>query len=111
MNRNKKISLIATAYITVLFLMAGLFFITENRKQADPTIIDNFSSLKIGTPYIEIEKKFGKPNADIGSGLHIFTYEQQDGSKVLLGFADLNSLLYVKLMDNSGKTTDLVISN
>ncbi len=33
----------------------------------------------------EITETFGKPEKDIGSGLHIFVYTLDDGSEILLG--------------------------
>jgi len=70
------------------------------QKNFTVNLID-FQNIKIGTPYSDIQKQFG-PAKDIGSGLYIFIYTLGDKSQVMLGFADLNSLMYIKHKLNNG---------
>ena len=53
------------------------------------------------------EEVFGKPDRDIGSGLHIHEYALDDGSKVLLGFGGPGPIFYAKLLTMDGKREDL----
>jgi len=75
------------------------------QKNSLVTLVD-FQSIKIGTPYLDIQKQFGQAK-DIGSGIHIFVYNLFDGSQVLLGFADLNNLMYIKHKLNNGAIEDI----
>ena len=49
----------------------------------------------------------GKPDRDIGSGLMIYEYGLDDGSKVLLGFPGPDKILYAKHVKKDGKAVDL----
>jgi len=73
--------------------------------------LDTFRKLKLGTPYATVEQQIGKPKNDIGSGIHIFVYDLSDGSQVLLGFANLDSLLYVKHKLPNGSVENIVSEN
>jgi hypothetical protein len=65
--------------------------------------IDYYKALPKGIIFSEIEKIIGQPDSDIGSGVHIYVYKQNDGSEVWLGYRDPDTLLYVKqkLIDDS----------
>ncbi len=69
-----------------------------------------FASLKLGVPYKEIVNEVGEAGRDIGSGIHIFEYTIESGEKVILGFADLEKLLYVKELRANGESVDLVVA-
>jgi len=65
--------------------------------------------LKKGMSFQEVKRNFGNPVKDVGSGLHIFVYEIDNGLSVWLGFADLNALMYAKVVNKKGDTlSDLV---
>jgi hypothetical protein len=72
--------------------------------------LNDFKKLKLGTSYSDVEKQFGKPDKDVGSGIRIFVYTLSDGSQVWLGFAELNNLMYVKHRLNNGTTEDITVN-
>jgi hypothetical protein len=69
--------------------------------------VEPFRALKKGMPLTEVVPWVGDADADIGRGIHVLEYKLADGARVLLGFADFKSLLYVK-HEKAGKTEDLV---
>ena len=47
--------------------------------------------------YDDLVESFGNPDSDIGSGMHIYVYEMDDGNKILIGYADY--IWYAKHVD------------
>ena len=76
---------------------------TDFRRQ-----LDAFRQLRKGMSYAEAKAWVGPADRDVGSGLHIMAYRLEDGTHVLLGFADFNNLLYVKHHRTGGQSDDLV---
>jgi hypothetical protein len=66
--------------------------------------VENFRFIRAGMGYAEIAARVG-PGKDIGSGLHIFAYDLADGRQVLLGFADLNEIIYGIIFDPAANTS------
>lgn len=77
-------------------------------KVLQPRNIDYFKSKldKTLTP-AKAEEIFGKPDRNIGSGLIIYEYGLDDGTKVLLGFPGFDRILYAKHIGKDGKAVDL----
>ena len=72
-----------------------------------PRTLDHFKA-KLGktlTP-AKAEELFGKPDRDIGSGLMIYEYTLDDGTKILLGFPGPEKILYAKHVTD-GKAVEL----
>lgn len=44
----------------------------------------------------KVRTKLGEPTRDIGSGIHIYVYELQDGSSVSIGSPDGSDIWYVR---------------
>jgi hypothetical protein len=44
--------------------------------------------LKPDMGYSDLRSRFGKPDADIGSGIHVYVYNLDDGTQVTIGFTD-----------------------
>lgn len=53
------------------------------------------------------EKRFGKPDSIVGSGLLIYVYKLDDGCELMLGFSGFQPLLYAKVKSADGSVTDL----
>jgi hypothetical protein len=70
--------------------------------------VELFRGLRKGMSYAEAVEWVGDADRDIGKGIHIMAYPLEDGSRVLLGFPDLNRLVYVKHELKGGKAVDLV---
>lgn len=51
--------------------------------------------------YATITKTFGQPNADKGSGVHIYVYGLKDGTSIWIGYAD--KILYARQMDSNNQ--------
>lgn len=68
-------------------------------------------------PFLRIKPKMsmkqvvetcGLPDKDIGSGIHIFIYELEDGSEVWIGTPDAKKILYVTHVFKTGKKRDII---
>jgi hypothetical protein len=68
--------------------------------------VETFRPLKKGMPVAEAFDWAGHADADVGSGIHVLEYKLPDGSRVLLGTADMKTLMYVK-HEKDGKAEDL----
>ena len=91
--------------ILPLITVVGIIFYVFNLRGGRDLTLSDFETIKVGTSYAEVEKQFGKPDKEIGSGLHIPVYILSDGSEVMLGFAE--NLLYIKHRLNDGKIIDI----
>jgi hypothetical protein len=69
--------------------------------------LESFRQLRKGMSYPLITTWVGDADKDIGSGIHVMVYALDDGSRVLVGFADFNRLLYVKHVAKDGKAEEL----
>jgi hypothetical protein len=97
-----------------LLTIAGKFDLAAVEKALDQPprtdfarSLDAFRSIKKGDSVSVVLSWVGNADADIGSGIHVLEYKLKDGSRVLLGTADLKSILYLNY-DKDGKVTDLV---
>lgn len=61
------------------------------------------SKLHMANTYDDITKAFGEPDRDVGSGIHIYVYELDDGTEVWIGYTD--RILYARHMKDA--TTSL----
>ena len=61
-----------------------------------PRSIEAFKEIGHSTSLRDVERRFGPPNSDIGSGLFIYVYRLPDGSDVRIGASDPNKILYVR---------------
>jgi hypothetical protein len=79
---------------------------TELEKQTD-SIIYFEQHLKADMTYENLKSTFGEPDNDIGSGIHIYLYNLQDGSKIHIGFVD--SILYARHVDVNDQLIKVLI--
>jgi hypothetical protein len=70
--------------------------------------LESFRALKKAVAYSDVVAWVGFADKDVGSGIHVLVYGLADGSQVLLGFADFQSLMYVKHQLKKGEVEDLV---
>lgn len=94
------------------FLCCLLVFITATACD-DSTIsisrnsIEYFRKyLKEDMDYPDLRSRFGKPDADIGSGIHIYVYSLDDGSQVTIGFTD--KILYARHINETDLLEELI---
>ncbi len=55
----------------------------------------------------ELIKTFGQPHNDIGSGIHIYIYELNDGTRMVIGYID--SILYAMHVDKEENVLHILI--
>jgi hypothetical protein len=58
----------------------------------------------------KITKLCGKPDGDIGSGIHIYIYKLADGSEIRIGTPDNKQIMYVIQVTANGKERYLLKS-
>lgn len=100
--KKKKILIIGTAIIIMIFVIVGFIFFTNGTKDkmvirvdgwdmeytnSDRNLtVENFESIEVGSSLEEIENKLGKPDGWIGSGILSPVYVLEDNSAVELVF-------------------------
>ncbi len=57
--------------------------------------VESFRFMDSNTTLHDLIGKVGKPNCDVGSGIHVYMYIMADGSTLLVGSDDGSSILYV----------------
>ena len=62
--------------------------------------------LKPGMDYSDIRSIFGEPDADVGSGIHIYVYNLEDGTQVTIGYTD--KIIYARQIDETQVLTELI---
>ncbi|MCP3932010.1 MAG: hypothetical protein GY705_23300 [Bacteroidetes bacterium] len=55
----------------------------------------------------DVFKSIGKPEAEIGSGLFIYKYTIDDGSKILIGSKDNETIMYINQIHENGDVTNI----
>jgi hypothetical protein len=55
--------------------------------------------LKKDMKFIDIKQRFGEPDEDKGSGIHIYVYKMKDSSTIWIGYTD--KILYARHMDGN----------
>lgn len=86
-------------YALLLFLC--LSFSCHKEQEATPRnqlAWEDFKSfLTADTDYQAIVAKFGMPDRDIGSGIHIYVYDLKDSTEMWIGY--VGRILYARHMD------------
>ena len=93
----------------LLILLSVLLFTScteENAANADSA--DYFSQhLRADMTFGDIVKAFGEPDADIGSGIHIYVYILEDSTEIRIGFTD--RILYATHLDRNQQVLTILI--
>ena len=80
----------------------------EEGDTANPDSADHFSHhLRADMTFREIVKAFGEPDADIGSGIHIYVYILEDSTEIRIGFTD--RILYATHVDQDHQLLKVLI--
>lgn len=95
-----------TFIILIALLLAAC---TDNELEASQkdTLAYFEEHLKADMNYEKLKRTFGEPDNDIGSGIHIYLYNLQDGTKIQIGFVD--SILYARHVDANGQLIDKLL--
>lgn len=71
--------------------------------------IELFKKLKKDSSIVDMVTVIGKPDDEVGSGIFIFVYNLDDGTRVLIGAPDLNKPpLYMVHVFKDGRKDDLI---
>jgi len=57
--------------------------------------------------YADLVNKFGEPDEDIGSGIHIYVYKLSDSTSIIIGYTD--KILYAKHVDSDQQVLHIII--
>lgn len=96
----------AIIFIPIVILL--LVACSKRNEGVKPLTYNDFKiSLTSQMDYVAIVKKFGLPNKDIGSGIHIYVYELSDSTEVWIGYTD--KILYARHVDKHQHLLDTII--
>lgn len=70
-------------------------YMTQVCAPATARTLEKYRQIQSGMSFEDICRLVGPPDQEIGSGLHVFVYELDDGSVVYMGFASLSEVMYV----------------
>jgi hypothetical protein len=62
--------------------------------------------LKKEMKYSDLSLIFGKPDSDIGSGIHIYVYKLSDGTRVVIGYTD--QIIYARHVNENEVLSELI---
>lgn len=90
----------------LLFLAVFAFALSAgcSKKEKEPEVrtVEYFTlHLTAAMNYSDITQTFGQPDADKGSGIHIYVYNLKDGTFVWIGYTD--KILYARHMDSNNQ--------
>ena len=95
----------------IFFFFLNSFVIVACNKNDSQNNRDSYAyfskELKANMDYNSIVNKFGEPDEDKGSGIHIYVYKLQDGTEVWIGYTD--KILYARHMNNNGQLLHTLI--
>jgi hypothetical protein len=86
--------------LVLLVFTLGLSFSYCNKKpDISKDTYEYFKAhLNVDMTYAQIVAAFREPNGDLGSGIHIYFYDLDDGTCIWIGFAD--RIIYARHMSN-----------
>lgn len=94
--------------ILPLVLLTAFLFACNDDEPLERDTLDFFQRNLSGEMSLrEVEVTFGKPDEDVGSGIHIFVYNLSDGTNVMIGITDV--LLYARHVDEQGNVLQELI--
>lgn len=79
---------------------------TDNNDQKD-TLQYFEANLKADMKYDDIVNIFGPPDGDSGSGIHIYYYNLNDGSRIVIGYVD--KIFYARHVSANGQVLHNII--
>jgi hypothetical protein len=57
--------------------------------------------------YNSIKSVFGEPDADVGSGIHIYVYNLSDGTRIVIGYTDF--IMYARHLDEDDQVLNVLV--
>ena len=68
---------------------------TDVSKSYAPRSLEAFKEIGNSSTLEDVQRRFGPPDKDVGSGIYIYTYLLPDGSDVRVGASNPTKILYV----------------
>ncbi len=93
--------------IILLFCLAVIFGSCDDPDAYQNDIGYFQQRLKPDMKYTHLKLIFGPPDADIGSGIHIYVYDLDDGTKVCIGYTD--TIVYARHLDQNDQLLAVLI--
>jgi hypothetical protein len=93
--------------IFILFTTAWMLSCSDDTP-ANRDTFDYFQqNLKADIAYAQITSIFGEPDDDIGSVIHIYVYELEDNTKIMIGYTD--HIHWATHVDKNNQVLDVII--
>lgn len=90
----------------LILLLAGIGC-REEAVTLDRSVQHFSAELTSETTFTTIVKKFGQPDLDRGSGIHIYVYRLSDSTEIWIGFSE--HILYMVHVDGQGQVIQQLI--
>jgi len=88
--------------LLAILLTGMLLTACKKDNNAEKDTFEYFNAnLKADMKYDEMERLFGQPDGDAGSGIHMYFYVLSDKSTIVIGYAD--KILYARHMSKTGQ--------
>jgi hypothetical protein len=92
------------SFIILLQFATACYGLNQTTVSPDDTLTRaDFEFLEIGMSYDEIVARVGPADREVGSGLHIFVYDLDDGSQMTLSFMTLEELFSAVIVQPDGE--------
>lgn len=88
----------------ILFVLALSISACNKKYDLSKNTYEYFSAnLKATMKYADIVAKFGEPIGDLGSGIHMYYYNLDDATCILIGYTD--HIIYARHMSSCNLST------
>ena len=95
-------------YLFVFLLTCVLASCSDKNTEVPKRSLEYFTTwLKPDMKFNELTTRFGPPDADRGSGIHIYMYKLIDGTSIVIGFAD--RILYARHVDANDQVLHTIL--
>ena len=91
----------------MLFLLLSISCTKKSSVPEERTASYFTTYLKPGMDFAAITNKFGAPDADNGSGIHIYVYKLKDATAIWIGYTD--HILYARRVDSNNQIISVII--
>src|SRR5689334_14357836 len=99
--------------VLLAILLSSLLFAAcskddDKTSNNDKDTMEYFNAeLRADMKYDEMVNLFGAPDGDLGSGIHIYYYDLNDGSRIVIGYTD--KIMYARHVGTSGQVLHNII--
>ena len=92
--------------ILCLLIFVSIVSCDEDTRMSRDSIEYFKKYLKEDMVYSDLKFIFGEPDADVGSGIHIYVYNLNNGTQVTIGYTD--RILYARHIDETQVLSELI---